>query len=122
MVFASHPYIRFNRRAWVAPMIEERMKLLEIDPDTYAEIESIESIQRMVALGLGASVIPIGTAGPSMAMGVRVLEFGQPRMHRTIGMVSRVDTPKKQARRAICDAFKRTSEHPRFSPSIGAGR
>lgn len=120
-VFANHQYIRFQRRAWVAPMIEKRLKLLDIEPDTYAEIESIESIYKMVSLGLGASVIPVGTAESTVSASVRIVEFGMPRLHRMIGMISRLDTPKKQARRAVHEAFQRTSRHPQFSAAIFTG-
>ena len=109
-VLANHPYIRFNRAAWVAPLIEQRLSELGLNPDTHAEIESIEAIHLMIRLGFGFSILPdvgstaggsTGTAGPPL----RLLDFGAPPIHRTIGLLSRKDTAKANARRAVGDVF-----------------
>ena len=104
-VFEVQPYIRFGRRAWVAPMIEQRFASLGVAPDTSAEIESIEAIQIMVGLGFGASVIPVGTAADQVVPGIRSVEFGSPPLIRTIGLLSRIDTRKKSERRIVADTF-----------------
>ncbi len=116
-VFSSQPYIRFGRRAWVAPMIEQRFATLGIVPQVSAEIESIEAIQIMVGLGFGASVIPVGTAPNQVAPGIRVLEFSSPPLIRTIGLLSRIDTRKKSERRIVSDTFAEVAG--RTIPSIG---
>ena len=104
-VFATHPYIRFNREAWVAPLIEEQLNQLAIEPDTRAEIQSIEAIHLMVSLGFGASILPdVGNAHP-IEVPLRILDFGSPPIYRTIGLLSRNDTAKQNARRVIGDAF-----------------
>ena len=104
-VLGAHPYIRFNRAAWVAPLIEKRLDELGIDPDTRAEIQSIEAIHLLIGLGFGVSILPDvgGASGPGPPP--RVLDFGAPPIHRTIGLLSRQDTSKKNARRLIGDAF-----------------
>jgi DNA-binding transcriptional LysR family regulator len=118
-LFAAHPYIRFNRNAWVAPLIEERLGELGIAPDTRAEIQSIEAIHLMVGLGFGVSVLPdIGDTGPS-GRPLRILDFGAPPIHRTIGLLSRIDSPKRNARRFIGDVFAQLAARPSFpQPAI----
>ena len=117
-VFESQPYIRFGRRAWVAPMIEQRFLDLGITPDISAEIESIEAIQMMVGLGFGASVIPVGTAPWQMLPGLRLVEFGSPPLFRSIGLLSRIDTRKKSGRRIISETFAEVAT--RSVPATGA--
>jgi len=119
-VLTNHPYIRFNRAAWVASLIERRLAALGLNPDTRAEIESIEAIHLMIRLGFGFSILPdvgntaVGnTAGGSPAGGglpnagpvLRLLDFGAPPIHRTVGLLSRKDTTKANARRAVGDVF-----------------
>lgn len=104
-VFSAHPYIRFNRAAWAAPLIESRLEEMGISMDTRAEIESIESICMMVAAGFGASIIPDTGMRISFAPNVRVLEFGSPPTFRTIGLLSRGDMQKENARSKIHDAL-----------------
>lgn len=109
-VFAEQSYIRFGRRAWVAPMIERRFADLGVSPEIYAEIESIEAIRIMVGLGFGASVIPVGSAPGQALQGLRKVEFGSPPMFRTIGLLSRIDTRKKSERHAVSDTFAAIAE------------
>ena len=104
-VLGTHPYIRFNRAAWVARLIETRLEDLGINPNTRAEIESIEAIHLMIRLGFGFSILPdvggTAVAGPAL----RLLDFGAPPIHRTIGLLSRRDTTKGNARRIVGDVF-----------------
>ncbi len=101
----SYPYIRFNRAAWVAPLIEQRLGSLGIETDTRAEIQSIEAIHLMIRLGFGVSILPdVGGAGGSVAP-LRVLDFGSPPIHRTIGLLSRKDNSRRNARRIVGDTI-----------------
>lgn len=104
-VFSAHPYIRFNRGAWAAPLIEHRLEEMGISMDTRAEIESIESICMMVAAGFGASIIPdTGMRMPFLSR-LRILEFGAPPTFRTIGLLSRGDMQKENIRTKIHSAL-----------------
>lgn len=122
-VLDAHPYIRFNRAAWVAPLIEERLRELGIDPDTQAEIQSIEAIHLLIGLGFGVSILPdvggvVGSASP-----LRILDFGAPPIHRTIGLLSRKDVSKTNARRLIGDIFAQVAGRREIGGlTIGEGR
>lgn len=117
-LFANHPYIRFNRSAWVAPLIEERLSMLGISPETNAEIESMEAIHKMVELGFGISVLPdIRIKGMGQAP-YRVLDFGKPDLFRRIGVLTRKSMSKKKARDIICDMFAEIAR-PLHAPDTG---
>ncbi len=104
-VLRSQPYIRFNRTAWVAPLIEKKLEDLGIEPNTRAELESIEAIHLMIRLGFGVSILPdVGTSGAA-GPPLRLLDLGAPPIHRTVGLLSRQDTTKKNARRLVGDVF-----------------
>ncbi|WP_099867537.1 LysR family transcriptional regulator [Pararhizobium haloflavum] len=105
-LFATYPYIRFNRSAWVAPLIEERLAMLGISPDTNAEIESLEAIHKMVELGFGISVLPDIRVRGMTPQPYRVVEFGEPAIYRRIGMLTRKSMHKKKSRDVICDMFE----------------
>lgn len=102
-LFAQHAYIRFNRQAWVAPLIEERLAALGLAPETGAEIESIEAIRLLVGLGFGLSVIP--STGPETDPALRTLPFGDPPLYRQIGLLMRVPLALSPSGRRIGDAF-----------------
>lgn len=117
-LFARYTYIRFNRSAWIAPLIEARLAELQLSPRTGAEISTIEAIHLLVALGFGLSILP--DVGSSSGRGLtgsgrglaglgnpspQLLDFGDPPIHRTIGLLSRRDMSKKNARRSIERSF-----------------
>lgn len=105
LIFANQPYIKFHNLAWVAPMISQRFNRLKISPRIIAEIESIEAIYELVRFGLGASVLPVNDTGRFVPKGVRTLDFGQPALHRMIGMVSRADAGNIRTVKVIGEAF-----------------
>ena len=108
-LFSALPYIRFNRNAWVAPMIEERLADLGLRPDTRAELQSIEAIHLMVHLGFGASVLPdVGNSINSKAA-LRFLDFGAPPIFRLIGLLYRPDAAKKFVQQSVLKALNRLS-------------
>ncbi len=102
-----YPYIRFNRAAWVAPMIERRLGEYDARPNTRAEIQSVEAIHHLVQQGFGISILPDVSNGSADAAGasVRILDFGAPPLYRTVGLISRQDSAKRNARRLIGDVF-----------------
>jgi DNA-binding transcriptional LysR family regulator len=109
-IFAAHPYIRFNRSARVAPMIETRLAELGLPLRASTEIQSIEAIRLLVALGFGASILPavpdrlqVRDGGPAEA--VRVLPFGEPPLFRTIGFLMRSTLARRQIARTVSNAF-----------------
>lgn len=104
-VFARHPYIRFNRRAWVAPLIERRLEALGLTLRPNTELESIEAIHILVGLGLGASILPDVGPAPGARPGIRRIDLGPEPMFRDIGLASHADSVKKTARGIVGDAF-----------------
>lgn len=109
--FRAHPYIRFNRSAWIAPMIEKRLARMGIRPDTRIEIESIEAIQVLVSIGFGISVLPDVSRGNLFNQQLRYVDLGKPTMHRTIGLLVRAESSRRSAGRIVGDAMCEAAGH-----------
>jgi len=108
-LFEAHPYIRFNRQAWVGPLIEKRLRQLGITVSEVAEIQSIDAIRLLVSRGYGASIIPlVGDAGDSPR--VRTIGFGTPPLHRSIGFYMRRSLSARLLARAMVEAFQEASK------------
>lgn len=101
----SQPYIRFNRSAWVAPMIERRLSEMGLTPVTAAEIQSIEAIHLLVRLGFGVSILPAVGPGALGTDGVRRVPFGDPPLFRAIGFLMRRETARRRSAEIVADAF-----------------
>ena len=81
------------------------MEQLGIAPKTQSELQSIEAIHQLVGLGLGAAILPDVRIAGFPVHGLRVLAFGEPPLHRDIGLLSRRDLTKKTARKTVVEAF-----------------
>ncbi len=108
-LLAAHPYIRFNRAAQVAPLIEARLATLGLDPLPIAELQSIEAIRLLVRLGFGVSILPsTGPAKPDE--GLRRISIGDPAVFRRIGFFMRASLARRQVARVVADAFAKAAE------------
>lgn len=88
------PYIRFRSAVPLANLIDTEISRLGVVTNDVAEIDTIGSIVTCVRQGLGISVVPhVALIEPEYIPLVRV-PFGQPQIHRQIGIVSRTTSPR----------------------------
>ncbi len=108
-LLAAHPYIRFNRTARVAPLIEARLANLGLDPLPIAELQSIEAIRMLVRHGFGVSILP--STGPAQPdEGLRRLSIGDPPLFRRIGFFMRRSLARRQITKVVTEAFAKAAE------------
>ncbi len=105
----AHSYIRFYRRARVAPLIEARLAELGLAPLPIAELQSIEAIRQLVRLGLGVSILP--STGPADGEeGLRRLSIGDPPLYRRIGFFMRESLARRRIARVVAEAFTEAAQ------------
>ncbi|MCR9174762.1 MAG: LysR family transcriptional regulator [Alphaproteobacteria bacterium] len=85
----TRPFVRFNRRTGVGRVIEAALRQQRITVNEAMELDSIEAILAMVTRGLGVAVSPAGSVQGSLALGLEVLPFGDPQVHRKVGLIER---------------------------------
>lgn len=112
-LFAHHAYIRFNRAAWVAPLIERRLEEMAIAPSVSAELQSIDAIRLLVALGFGVSIVPAVDLGADDDS-VRTLPFGEPPLFRRIGFLMPSSLAVRHVARLLVDAFTEAASTPTY--------
>lgn len=100
----NHPFIRFNRQAWVGRVVERSLRERDIAVREAMELDSLEAIERMVLAGLGVSVVP-ERAGAPLPKGLRRVPFGAPPLARKLCLVERERNPKRQLTAALHDAL-----------------
>ncbi len=93
----------------------ERYSFIQFHPDTYAgqqiqallldrgikveprmNLDSLEAIAKMVANGLGVSIVPQRTIEQPFPVGLKVIPFGVTPVKRIVGVVERVSSPKRE--------------------------
>jgi DNA-binding transcriptional LysR family regulator len=119
-LFARHPYIRFNRAAWVAPLIEARLAEMGIEPKVSAELQSIDAIRLLVGLGFGVSIVPaVGASAAQTGAGpVRSLQFGDPPLFRRIGFFMQSALAARHVARVLVGAFDEAALMENGTPSL----
>ena len=119
-LLAAWPYIRFNRRAWVANPIQQSLRRRKIRPRQAMELDSLESILLMVYYGLGVSVIPQRCVEGPHPLPIRYIPFGDPPLARRIGLLERAGNPKAKLTAALHVAFKNLAikDGPNAPPAL----
>ncbi len=102
----DNPFIWFNRNTWAGQSIECHINERNLLVNAYMEIDSIEAIRAMVSAGLGVSIIPQCTGGSTLSEKIRYIPFGNPILHRTIGVLTRAKSSKPEAIGVLVGALK----------------
>lgn len=92
----TQPYIRFRSAVPLANLIDTEISRLGVVTHDVAEIDTIGAIVTCVRQGLGLSVVPhVALQEPEDLSLIRI-PFGQPQIHRQIGIVSRTVSPRAE--------------------------
>jgi DNA-binding transcriptional LysR family regulator len=97
-VLEGNPYVRFNRQARVAGMIERALARLGLKVRSEMEIDTLEGVVSMVEAGLGVSIVP-ARSGAAFPEGIRTFPLGDPPVTRRLGLLA----PVKSVRQRFVD-------------------
>ncbi|HET7634975.1 MAG TPA: LysR family transcriptional regulator [Burkholderiales bacterium] len=106
----SLPYIRYNRTFWVGRMIEAGLRSRGITLRAAMELDSQETIALMVRHGLGVSILPVCDTDLDVYANVTLLPFGDPPLHRRIGLAEARGSLKTRLAGALFAELLRASE------------
>ncbi len=93
-----HPYVRFNRFARVARLVEAEFAHRQIAITSRMEVDTLEGVVRLVSSHLGVSVVPMPRVGFNFPADVRAVPFGSPNITRELGLIE----PAMNARAHFC--------------------
>lgn len=107
----GNPYVRFNRLAHVARMVQQEFDRRDIMVASAMEIDSLEGAIAMVANGLGVSVVPDRGLSQEFPSSIRKIPFGDPPLVRRLGLLMARGNPRRQFSHLLLDALKETASH-----------
>ena len=93
-----HPYVRFNRFARVARLVEAEFARRNIVIKSRMEVDTLEGVLRLVSSLLGVSVVPLPRVGFNFPSEIRTMPFGDPNIKRELGLIE----PAMNARANFC--------------------
>ena len=101
-LLGEHPFIRFNRQAWVGRLIDEWLQQNGIQVREAMELDTLEAITTMVFHGLGVSIVPLTSVPPPNPLALKRVPLGPGARPRLLGVVVRRDCPKRR----LIDLFR----------------
>lgn len=90
----NNTYLRFNRQATLAQLIDGELKRRDIKVNSSMEITTLDAISSLVENGLGVSVVPTGKNLRSLPESIRILPFTSPPVYRRLCLLVRHDNPR----------------------------
>jgi DNA-binding transcriptional LysR family regulator len=97
----EHPLILEFARAHVRAMIVEWLSVGGVEPRPAMELDNLEAVKRMVAAGLGASIVPAAAVSRAELDRGLVARPLKPALTRTLALVQRRDKPGDGALQAV---------------------
>ncbi len=110
--FAQLTLILEHARAHVKMLIIDWLSRSGFEPRPAMELDNMEAVKRMVAAGLGASIIPAGAIGDvARDADIAVRELCPP-LSRTLALVRRRNKPEDTALRRVREAILKLRDAP----------
>ena len=92
----TKPFVRFRSSVPLANLIDTEISRWGVVTQDIAEIDTIGSIVTCVRQGLGVSVVPHVALQEPDHQELDLLPFGEPQVHRQIGIVERTVSPRTE--------------------------
>ncbi len=108
-LLASYPFIQFQPETWAGQLIESVLADRGFRINSLMSLDSLESIGKMVANGLGVSVVPCRQIENPFPAGLKIIPFGQQTYKRVVGVVERTSNPKADFVKALYDILVKLS-------------
>lgn len=91
----EYPFIRFKSAVPLANVIDTELSSMGVITNDVAEVDTINALITCVRSGLGITVVPHMFLVESEMTNLVKIEFGTPQLSRKIGIVERINNPRK---------------------------
>jgi len=116
ILLQTHPFIRFDRSAWVGRMIAKYLSEQGIVVNDIMELNTLEAVRTMVYHGLGVSVIPHRIVQYPDALPVKRLSFTKRAPERILGVIEREDNPKRHLTEVLLNELAKSGDKALADP------
>ncbi|WP_281858378.1 LysR family transcriptional regulator [Litoreibacter halocynthiae] len=121
-ILATHPYIRFTRKALLSDFIDNWLQEKNITVKDTMELENLEIISSMVHADLGVSIVPRRSVQPPNPLPLKHIPLGDDAPVRELGLMSLANTVKLRVLQEVEAELLNAVAVGRFDPfPQGAG-
>lgn len=108
-LFLTHPFIAFSRTSWMGHQIEAHLAQAGVPFDPTIELDSIDAVENLVALGHGVSVVPTRILAPRHPKLRYTATSGDPVPLRRLTLATHVRSTRKTLRDMIVEIVKQST-------------
>lgn len=105
-LFLTRPFIAFSRMSWMGHQIEAHLVQAGVPFDPTMELDSIDAVENLVALGHGVSVVPTRTLAPRHPKLHYSTMSGDPAPLRRLTLAAHARSTRKTLRDVIVEIVK----------------
>ena len=95
------PFISFNKKSWLGQQISARLQSRGIFVQEVMELDSIDTIESLVAQGFGVSIVPQRLLANPLSSQLTKISFCDPAESRKLVLVSNNGNPNHQLAKII---------------------
>jgi DNA-binding transcriptional LysR family regulator len=110
----GYPFIRFNAKNSISQFINDDLGKRGFKLNQEMEFNTFRAIAAMVANGLCVSVMPQQAVSQPFQENVKKIPFGDPPLHRYVGLIDRKNNPKSPLVDALWQELWQLSGSPDF--------
>jgi DNA-binding transcriptional LysR family regulator len=107
-LFLTQPFIAFSRSSWMGHQIESYLAQAGVPFDPTMELDSIDAVENLVALGHGVSVVPIRTFAPQHQKLHYSIMSGDPAPLRQLTLATHAQSTRATLRDVITQIVQET--------------
>jgi len=101
----QHPLLLLQQPSSIRALIEKTLSANRLQPSIAMEAHQLSTLGKLVAAGLGTSVIPTLYREPMEALGAVCLPLTHPVIEREVGVLLRRDSPQSAAVQAMVETL-----------------
>ncbi len=117
-LLSTLPFVRYERTSFGGRQVERFLHAAQIAVREVSELDELDAIHRLVANGVGVSLVPETGLQGRWPAGIRAVDLGQHTFHRDIGLVLRRDLAPDAPAQVLVRAL-RTTYGAREAPAKG---
>lgn len=106
---ANQPFIRYDRASFGGRQVDRFLRQLHVSPREKCELDELDAIVNLVALGVGVALVPQTGSLPCWPATVRAIDLGSQTFHRDIGLVHRAQESLSEAVLSLAQALGQRS-------------
>jgi len=104
-LLSNQPFVRYDRSAFGGRQVDRFLRSVHITVKELSELVELNAIVRLVARGVGVSLVPQTVDHVRWPAGVRAIDLGDHTFYREIGLIHRAPHTLSEPARALAQMF-----------------